>query len=321
MDFSKVKMVIDDPGLLFLELGHRGFFGWMSDERYLKAAYKVKMGIKPDLDHPVTYTEKLQWLKLHDRNPMYINMVDKYEAGNVIGRIIGKEYIIPCLGVWDSFDEIPFSALPDRFVLKCTHDSGGVAICTDKKSFDIRAAKRRIEKCLRSNYFNVGREWPYKYIKPRIIAEELIEDSASGDLRDYKFFTFNGEVKAVYVVSGRNTGGVTTADFFSPDGTLLPIMNGHPNSEVPPELPAGFEKMKELASGVGKGIPHVRVDFYEANGRIWFGETTFYHWSGLMPFVPEEWDRTFGSWIKLPGEQESAGPECAGSGETKEALL
>ena len=174
---KSIKNFLDNPGLLFILLGHRGWFHWMDDETYLKIAYRVKMGKKLNLDPPVTFNEKLQWLKLHNQNPEYSKMVDKYEAKNWITEKIGDEFIIPTLGVWDTFDEIDFDKLPNQFVLKCTHDSGGLVICKDKRTLDKAKAKKKIEASLKRNYFLVGREYPYKAVKPRIIAEKYMVDS------------------------------------------------------------------------------------------------------------------------------------------------
>lgn len=297
---KSIKNFLDNPGLLFISLGHRGWFHWMDDETYLKIAYRIKMGKKLNLNPPVTFNEKLQWLKLHDRKPEYTTMVDKYEVKKWVADKIGGGYVIPTLGVWDSFDEIDFDKLPDQFVLKCTHDSGGLVICRDKTKFDKFAAHKKIEKCLKHSFFWGQREWPYKNVKPRIIAEQYMEDSVTKDLRDYKFFSFDGEVKAMFIATERGTKEETKFDFFDEDFNHLPFTNGHPNAEMCPQKPKCFEEMKQLAAQLSKGIPEVRVDLYEVDGRIYFGEMTFFHWSGLVPFEPNKWDYKFGEWVKLP---------------------
>lgn len=209
-------------------------------------------------------------------------------------------YIIPTLGVWDSFDEIDFASLPDQFVLKCTHDSGGLVICKDKSKLDMNAARAKITKSLKTNYYYSGREWPYKNVKPRIIAEEFMTDEFSHDLKDYKFFCFDGVAKAMFIASDRHTAGAETKfDFYDMDFKLLPFTNGHPNSTYNINCPKTFYQMKELAERLSKGIPHIRVDFYEINGKVYFGELTFFHWSGFVPFEPAEWDEKFGNWIDL----------------------
>ena len=203
--------------------------------------------------------------------------------------------------MWDHFDEIDFDKLPDRFVLKCTHDSGGLVIVRDKSRMDKAAARRKIERCLKRNFFLYGREWPYVNVRPRILAEQYFEDDSGTGLRDYKFFCFDGVVRALFIATERGVEGTETKfDFFDADFNHLPFTNGHPNADVMPAKPAGFEEMKRLASELSKGIPQVRIDFYDINGKVYFGEFTFSHWSGFKPFVPEEWDYTFGSWITLP---------------------
>lgn len=271
------------------------------DALYLKLRYRARFHQKLNLKNPKTFSEKIQWLKLYDRRPEYSMMVDKYEVKKYVADLIGEEYIIPTLNVWDSFDEIDFDTLPDQFVLKCTHDSGGLVICNDKATFDIETAKKKIEASMKAKYYYHGREWSYKNVKPRIIAEEYMEDATTKDLRDYKFFAFNGDVKMLFIATERQEkDSETKFDFFDMEFNHLPFRNGHPNADVPPAKPQNFELMKELASKLSKGIPHVRVDFYEVDGKVYFGELTFCHWSGLMPFEPHEWDEKLGSWLELP---------------------
>lgn len=274
---------------------------WLfSDRVFLKLKYRSVFGKKLDLNNPQTYNEKLQWLKLYDRNPEYTKMVDKYEAKEYVASIIGKEHIIPTLAVYDSVEDIDFDVLPDQFVLKCTHDSGGVVICKDKSKFDKDAAIKKLKRGLKQNFYLQNREWPYRNVKPRIIAEIYMEDK-SGELNDYKWFCFNGEPKSVFIATDRFTEGEETKfDFYDSEFNHLSFTNGHPNATRPLMKPAGFEEMKALARKLSKGIPHVRVDFYEVNRTILFGELTFFHWSGFVKFKPEEWDMTFGEWIELP---------------------
>ena len=228
-------------------------------------------------------------------------MVDKQGAKEFVEKIIGRENIIPTLGVWDRAEEIDFDTLPDRFVLKCTHDSGGLVICKDKSKLDKKKAIRKLNGCLKHNFFWGQREWPYKDIKPRIIAEQYMEDEENGELKDYKFFCFDGVPKAMFIASDRNTPGEETKfDFFDMDFNHLPFTNGHPNAKIDIQKPLLFEEMKSVASQLSQGISHVRVDLYQINNKVYFGEMTFFHWSGFVPFNPEEWDYKFGSWIKLP---------------------
>lgn len=278
-------------------------FAFMSDEQYLKLIYRIRMGKKLNLDHPKTFNEKLQWLKLHDRKPEYTTMVDKFEVKKYVADRIGEQYVIPTLGVWERFDDIDFDKLPNQFVLKCTHDSGGLVICRDKDSLNIDQARKKIESSLKSNFYWVGREWPYKNVNPRIIAEAYMEDENDRELRDYKFFAFDGVVKALLIVTDRGDTSVDTKfDFFDMDFNHLDFTNGHPNAQTPPHKPETFEEMKGLAEKLSQGIPQVRVDFYEVNGKVYFGELTFAHWSGMKPFEPEIWDEKFGEFIKLPDE-------------------
>ncbi len=287
--------------MLFFSLGHREWLNWMSDELYLKIGYWIKFKKKLNLENPQTYNEKLQWLKLYDRKPLYTKLVDKYEVKNIVAEKIGAEYIIPTLGVWEHFDEIDFDKLPNQFVLKCTHDSGGLIVVKDKSKLDKKAARKKIEYCLKHSFFWGMREWPYKDVKPRIIAEQYMEDTKTKELRDYKFFCFDGDVKALFIATERQKAGDETKfDFFDAEYNHLPFTNGHPNATILPEKPVQFELMKQLAAKLSKGMPQARIDFYEVDGKVYFGEVTYFHWSGLTPFVPEEWDYTFGSWIRLP---------------------
>ena len=274
----------------------------LPDKAYIQLYYFARFHRLCNLKEPKTFNEKLQWLKLYDRRPEYTGMVDKYEVKKYVADKIGSEYIIPTLGVWDRFDDIDFDALPERFVLKCTHDSEGLVIVKDKKTLDRAAAKEKLESAMKQNFYYIGREWVYKNVKPRIIAEEYVEDHATGELRDYKFFCFDGTPKAMFTASGRSAG-TTKFDFFDLDYKNLGIKQHYPNSEVLPQKPQNFEKMKELAAELSRKIPHVRVDFYEADGKLLFGELTFSHFGGFMPFDTPEWDRTFGEWLRLPDKK------------------
>jgi hypothetical protein len=305
---SKIKKI----GRLFIDKSYRmskllefGFYDKMPDDEYLKKMFRVRMKKELDLENPKTYNEKLQWLKLYDRKPIYTTMVDKHGAKKYVADIIGEEHIIPTIGVWDKFGDIDFDSLPEQFVLKCTHDSGGLVICKDKKKLNVSAAKKKISKSLKKNFYLRLREWPYKDVKPRIIAEKYMEDTETAELRDYKFFCFNGEAKMIFIATERQKQGEETKfDFFDMDFNLLPFTNGHPNAQVPPKKPKCFDEMRTLAEKLSKDIPHVRVDFYEVDGKVYFGEMTFFHWSGMVPFDPPEWDEKIGSWIELPAKKQ-----------------
>lgn len=289
-------------GRAFTSMGGRGFLNWMSDKSYLKISYRLKCGKRLNLKNPKTFNEKIQWLKLYDRKPEYITMVDKCEVKKYVASLIGEEYIIPTLGVWDRFDDIDFSTLPEQFVLKCTHDSGGLVICRDKKKFDWNKAKDKIERSMKRNYFYGGREWPYKDVKPRIIAEKYMEDDKTSELRDYKFFCFSGVAKALFIATERQKEGEEVKfDFFDMEFQHMDLRQGHPNAKKWPCKPEKFDEMCMLAEKLSQDIPQLRCDFYEVNGKVYFGELTFSHFGGTVPFEPEEWDATFGSWIELPG--------------------
>lgn len=273
----------------------------LKDEEFLSKKYKASLHRELNLHTPETYTEKLQWLKLYDRRPEYTALVDKCTAKEYVASKIGEQYIIPTLGIWEDPDEIDFDFLPEKFVIKCNHNSGlGMFICHDKSSIDVAKIKRKLKKGLAQNYYLTGREWPYKNVKRRIIAEKYMEDSTCKELRDYKFFTFGGVPKVLYIAQGRGKGGPVVADFFDMDYNHLAFTIDHDMAETPPPKPACFEEMKRLAAILSEGTPQLRVDFYEVDGRVYFGEMTFFHCGGFEAFHPEKWDKTFGDWIILP---------------------
>lgn len=272
---------------------------FLSDKSFLKVTYRIRMGKKLDLDNPKTFNEKLQWLKLYNRKPEYTPMVDKFDVKKHVAEKIGEEYIIPTIGVWDKFEDIDFDNLPERFVLKCTHDSGGLAICKEKSTFDTQQAKAKLEKHLKNNFYYFGREWPYKNIKPRIIAEKYIEEG-QGELKDYKFMCFNGKVQCTFVCSDRFTEKGLHVTFFDRDWNVMPFERSYPSVKEGLPKPLNYQKMIELAEILSKDIPFVRVDFYEVDNQIFFGELTFFPGNGTEPFSPEIWDLKLGEWIDLP---------------------
>lgn len=274
----------------------------VSDKFYVKCLYEEHFNKSLNLKNPQTYNEKLQWLKLYDRNPEYTKMVDKYEVKNYVSDIIGEEYVIPTLGVYNNFNEIDFDKLPNQFVIKCTHDSGGIVICKDKNKFNKEEAKNKINKCLKNNFFYAFREWPYKNIKPRIIIEKYMTDESGIELKDYKFFCFNGEPKLLFVAIDRPYD--TKFNFYDMNFKKLPFKQHYENFDKKVEKPKGFDKMIELSKKLSKNIPHVRVDFYDINGQVFFGEMTFYHFGGIEKFEPEEWDYKIGNMLKLPKIEE-----------------
>lgn len=288
--------------LEWIEVTKRHF---VNPEKYLPRIFKKRMGCSPNLSDPKTYSEKLQWLKLYYHNPLQTKLVDKYEVKKYVADLIGEEYVIPTLGVWNSVDGINWEALPEQFVLKCTHDSGGLVICKDKSKLDYKEAQKKLRRSLKNNYYYYGFEWPYKNVPPRVIAETYMEDKKTGELRDYKFFCFNGEVRALFIATDRQKPGEDVKfDFFDESFRHLPFKQGHENAAVLPSCPVNFEKMKMLASVISKPFPHARVDFYEVDGRIYFGEITFFHHGGWTKFSPDEWDVIFGDWLTLPKKSE-----------------
>lgn len=274
----------------------------LSDEAYLKLLFRLKMGYKLDLNNPKTFSEKLMWMKLHDHNPEYSKLVDKYAVKEIVAQKIGERYVIPTLGVWERPEDIEWEKLPNSFVLKTTHGGGntGVVICKDKTSFDKDKAITKLKKSLKQDIYKTLREWPYKNVPRRIIAEQYIE-AENNDLPDYKFFCFDGEVKALFIGTARGTGNVKF-DYFDADFNHLDLVQQHPLSGKQIPKPVSFEEMKEVASKLSKGIPHVRIDLYEVKGKVYFGEFTFYHHGGCVPFHPQKWDDVFGSWIQLPSK-------------------
>lgn len=283
---------------LFLESGTAKM---LSDEWFIRLEYYSEMGKILKLSQPVTFNEKLQWLKLNMRDPLHTQMVDKYAAKGYVASIIGEEYIVPTLGVWDTPEQIDFDSLPGSFVLKVTHDSGGIVICKDKKKLDIEATISKLRRSLARDYYLIHREWPYKDVHRRIIAEPYLEDIATGELRDYKFFAFNGKVGLVFVVSDRQKNGEEAKfDYFDREFNLIRGMrNGHINSKIVPSKPQNYDLMLRFAELLSRDLPHIRVDFYEADGKLYFGELTFFNRSGFIPFDPPEWDIKLGEYIDL----------------------
>ncbi len=296
-----IKDIVKNPALLFLSLGHREFFNWIDDKTYLEIAYRIQMGRKLNLDNPKSFSERLQWLKLYHRNTECTLLVDKYEVKRIVADIIGEEYIIPTLGVWDRFEDIDFENLPNQFVLKCTHDSGGLVICRDKSKLDIKKAKKKVKKCLSHSYYWGTREWPYKNVKPRIIAERYVEpDSNVKDLPDYKWYCFNGEPKYCQVIQDRSTK--ETIDFFDTEWNHQDFIGLNPKAIHAiniPQKPELLNTQIKIAQELSKDFPYVRVDLYYAGGKIYFGELTFFPGSGFGEFQPDEWNEKLGSWIDL----------------------
>ena len=277
-------------------------FTFLPDELYLRLRYRFSIGSWPNLSNPSTYNEKLLWLKLFDRNPLYTLLVDKYAVKEYVNKRIGDKYLVKTYGLWDSPDQIDFESLPNQFVLKTTHGGGniGVVIVKEKTKIEVEKIRLMLKKSLSQDLYKSSREWPYKNIQKRILAEEYIEDAEFGELRDYKFFCFDGKVKALFVATERQNREEPFFNFFDEDYNSLEIKQGHPVSENVPQKPSHFQEMKTIAEKLSLGFPHVRVDLYQANEKVYFGEMTFYHFGGLVPFEPSKWDQIFGSWLTLP---------------------
>lgn len=287
-----------------LKLDNLGIFR-MDDASYLRLKYLAMMGKQLDLESPKTFNEKLQWLKLYDRKPEYTKMVDKYEVKKYVAEKIGEQYVIPTIGVYDRFEGIDFDKLPNQFVIKCTHDSGGLYICRDKKNMNIEDVKKKINDSLSRNYFWSAREWPYKNVRPRILAEEYMSDETQPKLVDYKFYCFNGEPKFLYVSVGLEDHQTAEMDFFDLDFKKMPFRRGDFESlRVLPKKPKNFNLMVNMARKLANGTSFVRVDLYEINNRVYFSELTFTPCAGMMPFEPEEWDEKIGEMLVLPRKKD-----------------
>lgn len=275
------------------------------DKLFLKMKFRYHIGKKLNLKNPESFNEKLQWLKLYDRKPEYSIYVDKYAVRAYIAEILGEEYLIPLLGVYDNVKEIDWASLPDKFVLKCTHGSGSNIICPDKNKLDIEEAKKKLQKWMNKNWYWYGREWPYKNLKPRIICEKYLIDESGKELKDYKLMCFNGEVKCIFVCTNRNSSTGVNIDIYDVNWNLMPFGRyNHPGTGVKISKPKNLDNMVKYAEKLSKNIPFIRVDYYEANGHLYFGELTFYPASGFGKFTPESYDYLLGSWIKLPIENE-----------------
>lgn len=227
-------------------------------------------------------------------------MVDKYEVRKYIAEKIGDKYLIPLLGIYDKFEDIDFDKLPYQFVLKCTHDSGSVIFCKDKKNFDRKDVEKKLKKHLKQNFYWPGREWIYKNIKPRIIAEQYMVDESGTELKDYKIMCFNGEPKCSFVCNERFSRTGLKVTFFDLNWNVMPFIRHYPKSNIQIEKPNRYDEMLALSKVLARETYFLRVDFYEINQKIYIGELTFYPGNGTEEFSPPEWDRILGDWITLP---------------------
>ena len=289
---------IHDPLFRFNVNSRIGLSHAVPDETHIRKQYYLKTGRKLNLDNPTRFNEKLQWLKLHNRKPVFTTMVDKWAVKGYLAPIIGSEYIVPLLGVWDRVEDIDFDALPERFVIKTTHGCGGMYICRDKTKFDRAAVCRELRKALKRNYFYTSREWPYKDVKPRIIAEEYLQDGEHPNLTVYKVFNLSGRPTLIQTIQNDKMKS-ETIDYFDTDWNLLDLRQNYPNSEHPLPKPKTLGKMLELSEKCSAGFPFLRTDWYEVNGRVYFSEFTFFTDAGHEPFHPDEWDEKLGAMIDL----------------------
>ena len=297
---NRVLNLFKHPSNMLTALDHYGFLKWMSDRSYLRLKSRLVFGKAFDLNAPKTFNEKLNWLKLNDRNPLYTSMADKYKVKDIVSQMgLPELKVAKCYGVWSDFDEIDFDSMPEQFVLKATHDSSGATVCRKKEAFEKGKARKKFKRFLSLNNYWGSREWIYKDIPPRIIAEEYLDNGTGHELTDYKFWCFNGEPRIMYVT---NKGTEIYENFYDMEFNAVPIGHGFPRRSPEYECPAEFQQMKEYAAELSKGIPFVRIDFFDINGKIYFGEFTFYDWAGMRPFIPRDWDCKLGEWIKLPSK-------------------
>ena len=302
---KKIAKLIVNSNYRQMLLMEHGFYNRLSDEAYLKKKYRLVFGKEPDLDSPRTFNEKLQWLKLYDRDPVYKILVDKYAVKGYIAEHFGDEYVIPTIGAWDNADDIDFDSLPERFVLKCNHNSGkGVIVCRGKEGLDIKKTRKELREALRQDFYMKVREWPYKDVPRKIICEEFLHDAVSSDgndeLRDYKFFCFNGKVRVFKIDFDRFI--VHRANYYNREGELLPFGEAiyPPDQNAKLTIPDELDEMIALSEKIAGDHPFVRVDLYNVNGKIYFSEFTLYPFSGMGKFIPEDWDEKLGEWLVLP---------------------
>lgn len=295
---NKLKKIIYNPGILIRFLGIRGFFNWMSDDMYLKLNFKLSQGNKLSLKNPKTYNEKLQWLKINDRNPLYTKLVDKYLVRDYIKDKIGEEYLIPLIKVYNCPQEINWNKLPNKFVLKGTHGSGCNVICDNKEKLNKKGVINKFNKWLKYNWYWYAREWPYKNCKPRIICEKHMLDESEKDLKDYKIFCFNGEPKLIQVDIDRF--GNHKQNFYDKNWNFKDVKiwcENDPDNQI--EKPKNYDDMIRISKILSKPFPHVRVDLYNVDGKIYFGELTFSHNSGLANFIDKDLEIKMGNWLDL----------------------
>ena len=297
MSKEAIKKIIN-PWLVLTHLCRYFPLRYLPDRLCLKIFYKAYLGRFPDLKNPKSYNEKLQWLKLYDRNPLYTELSDKYLVRGFVSERIGEKYLIPLLGIWDRVEDIEYDSLPNQFVLKCNHDSGSVVICKDKSIFDYKSANNKLKRCLKTQFYWKGREYNYKNIKRKIVAEQYMQNDGSDELTDYKFFCFDGVPKFIQVDRGRFKDHIR--NFYDSEWNYIDVEYGCKNDKQCIDMkPETFDEMLRLARVLSEGFSHVRVDFYNSNNKVYFGELTFHHGSGFMTIKPEKYDGIWGEYLNL----------------------
>ena len=296
--------IINNPEKIMYGVERSGLLDWMSDEQYIKLTYRLAFSRKINLNNPIALTEKINWYKLHYRDPLAKQCADKFEVRKYVAKTIGEKYLNDSLGLWNSFDEIDFSSLPNKFVLKPTNGSGDVVICSDINNFDVEKARKTLCQYSKRHFSSKTKEWAYYNLPYRIMGERYIESSDECQIKDYKIFCFYGEPKFLFVASERGTEHLKF-DFFDLKWNWLPVTNAHEHN---PNLkrPLHFDEMLDIARRLSKAFPHVRVDLYEEEGKVYFGELTFYHFGGFTRFEPDEWDFRFGEFFdinKIPNDK------------------
>lgn len=302
----KLKEIFSKGVILPIKrMGHKYVFNKMSDKKYIEYQWKKRMGGTINWDSPSTFCEKLQWLKLNYHNPILHTLVDKYEVKKVVAEKIGKDYVIPCIGSWDKADDIDISKLPNQFVLKCTHDSGSIVICKDKSTFDLKAAKKKLQGALKNDYYLTWREWGYKDVKRKIIAEPYIDSLGHPESIEYKLTCINGIVRVITVCEGIAHAELSqrTNDHYDKEWNRQDWYAFYEPSGKNWEKPQQMDDIVAFSEKLSEGLPQVRVDWYVVDGKPLFGEMTFYTWSGFIKFEPASWDKIMGDWLKLPEPQ------------------
>lgn len=309
-DDRKLSKYLTKPDYRFLVNCSLGLHRNMSDEAYLERVYRARLGKTLCLAKPESFNEKLQWLKLHDHRQEYRIMADKAAVKPYVADILGESYVIPTLGVWQNEEEIDFDSLPERFVLKCTHDSGSVVVCCDKSPATIKKAKSTLRQYLKRDYYSQWREWPYRDIPHRVLAEAYLDGGENG-LTDYKIHCFNGVPKLILVCQDRFSAGGMTEDFFTESWEHLDIRRPQAaNASKPIPKPGQLSEMLQIAATLSKDLPFARIDLYNVRQRVYFSEITLYPASGLTAFVPDKWDRILGEWLTLPEATEFTDKEA-----------